>query len=80
MEIIIDKSKKLAEVWMSHADQENPEKQNKLKEFMSDCRSKKIFVCVFESGDGDLAENTRDLLAYNCQNPVSKPKSRGDAR
>lgn len=70
MEFIIDNQKKLAQVWMSHADQASAEKQAKLKEFMADCRAKKIFVCVYRSGDGDLVEKTKELFAYNLNNPV----------
>ncbi|MDD3192482.1 MAG: hypothetical protein PHE47_01285 [Oscillospiraceae bacterium] len=83
MECIIDNKKRLAQVWMSHADQASEEKQEKLRNFIADCRLKKIFVCVYESGDGNLVENTKELLAYNFNNSInrtSKPKSRDDAR
>lgn len=71
MEISINEEMKLAQVWMSHADQTSAEKQAKLKEFMADCRAKKIFVCVYRSGDGNLVEKTKELLAYNLNNPAS---------
>ncbi len=83
IECYIDYQKKLAEVWMSHADQESSEKQQKLKEFLADCKAKKIFVCVFESGDGDLVENTKELLAYNYNNQINLSncrKQRDEAR
>lgn len=83
MECIIDKKKRLAQVWMSHAYQASKEKQEKLRNFIADCRSQKIFVCVYESGDGDLVENTKELLAYNynnCVNRTNTQKSRDDAR
>lgn len=47
----------------------------KLKEFIADCRKKKIFVCVYESGDGSLLENTKELLANNLNNPTSLTKT-----
>ena len=80
MEFIVDKQKKLAQVWMSHADQKSAEKQSKLDAFLADCRAKKIFVCVFESGDGNLTENTKELLTYNYNNPPRRAKSRDDTR
>ena len=83
MEFVMDNELKLAKVWCSHADQRDEAKQQKLKEFIADCRKKKIFVCVYESGDGDLLENTKELLAYNINNPVTRSKaakSRDDAR
>ena len=58
MEIVMDNELKLAQVWCSHADQRDEAKQQKLKEFIADCRKEKIFVCVYESGDGSLLENT----------------------
>ena len=68
MECHIDERKKLATVWMSHADQRSEEKQEQLKRFIADCRSKKIFVCVYESGKGDLTEGTKRLLVCSCSN------------
>lgn len=74
MEFVMDNELKLAKVWCSHADRKDEAKQQKLKEFIADCRKKKIFVCVYESGDGDLLENTKELLAYNLNNPTPRAK------
>lgn len=57
---------------MSHADQEDPVMQEKLSNFIAECRKKKIFVCVYESGDKDLLECTKELLAYNYNNPSTR--------
>ena len=81
MKYTMDEKKRLAIVYCTHADQESEEQRQKLKDFIAACRAKKIFVCVFESGDGDLLENTKELLAYNYQNAVtrtSKSRSRDD--
>ncbi len=81
MRYSIDEKKRLATVYCTHADQESEEQQQTLKRFIADCRDRKIFVCVFNSGDGDLLENTKELLAYNYQNAVtrtSKSRSRDD--
>lgn len=75
MEFVMDNELKLAKVWCSHDDQQDEAKQQKLKEFIADCRKKKIFVCVYESGDGNLLENTKELLAYNLNNPVTRSKA-----
>ena len=74
MEFVMDIELKLAKVWCSHADQRDDAKQQKLKEFIADCRKKKIFVCVYESGDGSLLENTKELLAYNLNNATPRAK------
>ena len=75
MEFVMDNELKLAKMWCSHADQRDEAKQQKLKEFIADCRKKKIFVCVYESGAGDLLENTKELLAYNLNNQVTRSKA-----
>ena len=75
MEFVMDNELKLAKVWCSHADQRDEAKQQKLKEFIADCRKKKIFVCVYESGDGDLLENTKELLTYNLNNTTLRAKT-----
>ena len=81
MRYSIDENKRLATVYCTHADQESEEQQQTLKRFIADCRDRKIFVCIFNSGDGNLLENTKELLAYNYQNAVtrtSKTRSRDD--
>lgn len=75
MEIVMDNELKLAQVWCSHADQRDEAKQQKLKEFIADCRKEKIFVCVYESGDGSLLENTKELLANNLNNPTPRTRT-----
>lgn len=82
MEIVMNNELKLAQVWCSRADQKDEVKQKKLKEFIADCRKKKIFVCVYESGDGSLLENTKELLTYNLNNttPSTKTSKSCDAR
>lgn len=80
MRYTVDEKKRLATVYCTHADRKSEERQKKLKDFIATCRAKKIFVCVFESGDGDLSENTKELLAYNYQNAVTsaaKPRCSG---
>ena len=75
MEFEVDNELNLAKVWCSHADQRDEVKQKKLKEFIADCRKKKIFVCVYESGDGSLLENTKELLANNLNNPTPRTQT-----
>ena len=74
MEFEVDNKLNLAKVWCSRADQRDKAKQQKLKEFIADCRKEKIFVCVYESGDGSLLENTKELLANNLNNPTPRTR------
>ena len=75
MEIVMNNELMLAQVWCSRADQRDKAKQQKLKEFIADCRKKKIFACVYESGDGSLLENTKELLANNLNNPTPRTQT-----
>ena len=75
MKFEIDNELNLAKVWCSHADQRDEAKQQKLKEFITDCRKEKISVCVYESGDGSLLENTKELLANNLNNPPPRAQT-----
>lgn len=75
MEFEVDNELNLAKVWCSHADQRDEVKQKKLKGFIADCRKKKIFVCVYESGDGSLLENTKELLANNLNTPTPRTQT-----
>ena len=75
MEFEVDNELNLAKVWCSHADQRDEVKQKKLKGFIANCRKKKIFVCVYESGDGSLLENTKELLANNLNNPTPRTQT-----
>ena len=48
-----------------HAEKIDPVLQEGLKEIYAKYKTKKYMVAVFESGKGDLYENTRDLLLFN---------------
>ena len=43
-----------------------------LKEIYAKYKTKKYMVAVFESGKGDLYENTRDLLLFNRRRSAEK--------
>lgn len=84
MEFVMDNELRLAKVWCSHADQRDEAKQQKLKEFIADCRKKKIFVCVYESGDGNLWKIPKSCLptilitrhrAQRLQNRATRDKA-----
>lgn len=82
MQIYTDDQFKLVEIWLSKKERNDADLQEKLKLLYQDCKSKKYRVAVFESGDGDLLDNTRTLLCYNYSNPgrVSAHRSTDRAR
>lgn len=69
MQIYTDEQLKLVKIWLSKKERSDVDLQEKLKPLDQDCKSPKYCVAVFESGDGDLLDNTRTLLCCNYSNP-----------
>ena len=65
MEMNVRDDKKLVEIWLTNAEKIDPVLREGLKEIYAKYKAKKYMVAVFESGKGNLYENTRDLLLYN---------------
>ena len=65
MEIIVRDDKKRVEVWLTRAERDNLELRASLKPLFAEYKAKKYLCTVFNSGDGDLLANTRDLLLHN---------------
>lgn len=65
MEMNVRDDRKLVEIWLTNAEKIDPVLRDGLKGIYAEYRAKKYTVAVFESGDGNLFENTRDLLLYN---------------
>ena len=58
-------NQKLVEIWLTNAEKVEPALQEILKEIYAKYKAKKYLVAVFESGTGNLYQNTRDLLLFN---------------
>lgn len=65
MIIRMDPKHKLAEVWLSRADQQNPAQKKRAEAFYRQCREQKLFVATYESGSADVVETTAALLRCN---------------
>lgn len=65
MEIHLNQTKKLAEVWLTNADQKNSQLQEQLKSMYKNYKKQGYLVAVFRSGSQDLYRQTADLLCYN---------------
>jgi hypothetical protein len=61
LEMNVRDDKKLVEIWLTNAEKIDPVLREGLKEIYAKYKTKKYMVAVFESGKGDLYENTRDL-------------------
>lgn len=65
LEINVNESSKIIEIWLTNAEKQDQELHEKLKPLYQEFEAKKFLVAVFESGQRDLAEATSDLLCYN---------------
>lgn len=72
MEINVRDANKLVEIWLTNEEKIDPVLRKGLKEVYTMYKLKKYMVAVFESGKGDLFENTRALLLYNRQRAAEK--------
>jgi hypothetical protein len=65
LEINVLDDKKIVEIWLTRAEQEDPALNASLKDIYAEYKQKKYTVAVFKSGDRDLYQSTLDLLSYN---------------
>ena len=65
MEIHVQAEKRLVEVWLTKAEKNDLTLRARLKDIYSKYKVQNYLVAVYESGNKDLYQGTRDLLAYN---------------
>lgn len=65
MEICVNDINKTVEIWLSKSESYNDVLRTGLKPLFADYKSKKYIVAVFESGNGSLLENTKNLIKHN---------------
>ena len=74
MEMNVRDDQKLVEIWLTNAEKIDPVLREGLKEIYAKYKTKKYMVAVFESGKGDLYENTPGSAAL--QPPPQRRKGR----
>ena len=62
MEIRVGDDRRIVEVWLSRAEQEDARLYERLKPICREYSGRKYTVAVFRSGGGDLYEQTHQLL------------------
>ena len=62
MELTVKDERKLVEIWLTNAEKSDPVLRAGLQSVYDTYKKKKYLVAVFESGNCDLYEQTRDLL------------------
>lgn len=65
MEINVYNDRKIVEVWLTHAERDNPVVMKSLKPMYQAYHPKKYTIAVFLSGNRDLYQQTSDLVCYN---------------
>ena len=65
MTVSIDHAARLAAIWLTNAEKDDPAIRESLKEIFKDFKAQKIMPAVFISGEKDLIEETATLLKYN---------------
>ena len=65
MQIDLDTRIRIAEIYLSRRDQEDPEIQAQLTPLFKEYKAKGYMVAVYRSGNKDLTRQTSDLLCHN---------------
>ena len=81
MRIHMDEEKKIAEIWLTRAESNDPAVDARLKPFYKECKDHKYLAVVYRSGRESLLETTKDLLRHNRNldvhpQPVRKSRTR----
>ena len=81
MRIHMDEEKRIAEIWLTKAESDDPAVEAKLKPFYRECKDHKYLAVVYRSGRESLLETTKDLLRHNRNldvhpQPVRKSRTR----
>ena len=80
MELTVKDERKLVEIWLTNAEKADPVLRVGLQSIYDKFKKKKYLVAVFESGNGDIYEQTRDLLLYNRQRMAEQEVQREKAQ
>ena len=81
MRIHMDEDKRIAEIWLTKAESDDPAVEARLKPFYKECKDHRYLAVVYRSGRESLLETTKDLLRHNRNldvhpQPVRKSRTR----
>ena len=80
MEMNVLDDEKLVEIWLTKAEKRNAALRERLKPIYTAYKAKKYLVVVYESGEGDLYELTRDLVLTNRWQSAEREVQRAKAQ
>ena len=65
MEVILTAKSNIAEIWLTKADQGDPDVMAALPSIIESLKAQKRYPVVFRSGTGSLYDNTMGLILHN---------------
>ncbi|MGN0402456.1 MAG: hypothetical protein ACI4HQ_09400 [Acetatifactor sp.] len=65
MELTVNKAGRYACIWLTRADKTDSLVMEQMQHFIDEFKLKKYRVAIFESGEQDLVEKTKELLVHN---------------
>lgn len=72
MEVIVDESCKLAEIWLTQTDSRDEHMERRLKNLCREFKEKKYRAVVYRSGKGDLEGLTAALVRKNYRKSIAE--------
>lgn len=71
LRIYMDQDRKIAEIWLTKAESNDPDVEQKLKPFYKKCKDHKFLAVVYRSGKEDLLDATKGLICHNYNNCIN---------
>ena len=65
MEICVKDSQRIVEIWLTNAEQGDASLRESFRPLFEAYKQRKYKVAIFQSGRGDLLDNTAGLLLHN---------------
>jgi hypothetical protein len=62
---VVNRDKKLVSIWLTNDEKNNASLREDMKPLYAEWKAKKYTVAVFQSGSGDIYDNTLALLSHN---------------
>lgn len=72
MEVIVDESCKLVEIWLTQTDSRDEHMERRLKNLCREFKEKKYRAVVYRSGKGDLEGLTAALVRKNYRKSIAE--------
>lgn len=65
MDMQVDHNSKLVNIWLTNAEKRDENLRESLAPIYREYKAQHYLVAVFESGEGNLLEGTKNLLLHN---------------